>query len=110
MKENPDITNIAQPEYEGVKIDGQIPMDHAGKWETSIFWYLYPQLTYIDKFKFKSINMKLYKNQVCDFFKTDEEWLWDEDLRITASPQLGKKCVDEIVDNIIQQIKKVLKV
>ena len=36
---------IVQPEYEGVKIEGETPADHAGKWETSMFWHMYPELT-----------------------------------------------------------------
>ena len=41
--ENPEITVIARPEYEDVLVDGQVPGDHAGKWETSMFWHLYPE-------------------------------------------------------------------
>lgn len=43
-RENPDIRIIAHRECDGVEIDGEMPCDHAGKWETSMFMSMYPEL------------------------------------------------------------------
>jgi creatinine amidohydrolase len=105
MTENPDITIIAQPEYEGITIDNEVPADHAGKWETSIFWHLYPELTYIENFSKYTSTKKVYPTPPNDFYKEKEEWIWKEDLSQAASPQLGERCVDMISSCLAGKIK-----
>lgn len=109
MKENPDIKIIAMPEYEGVTIDGETPFDHAGKWETSMFFYLYPKLIRMDNFKKVTSKKCIYKDPPNDMFGEKEEWIWNEDLNITASPELGERCINAIVENIIKIIEGCLK-
>lgn len=106
--ENPEIKIIAQPEYEDVNIDGKVPADHAGKWETSMFWHLYPELTHMENFKMETSTKKLYENPPNDFYKEEEEWSWPDNLSITASKELGERCVEVIADSLVEKIQHVL--
>ena len=91
---------IAQPEYEGVRVDGEQPADHAGKWETSLFWHLYPELTHMDRFRPDAMQVPQYENPPHDHYGEQADWEWDEDLRETASPELGRRAVDAITDHL----------
>ena len=71
--EHPDVKVIAQPEYIGVTIDGMIPADHAGKWETSMFWNMYPELTHMEKFKMEPNKKKIYENAPWDYYQEPED-------------------------------------
>jgi len=85
---------IAEPEYvfaEDLGYHG----DHAAKWETSIFWYLYPSLIHIEKLP-KDISIKL-------------KGVWGEDPRIYASKEIGEKVVRIIVRRISEKIESLLK-
>jgi len=104
MRENPDIYIIAQPEYENITINGEIPADHAGKWETSIFWYLYPELTHISNFSMTTMKKQMYTNPPNDFYREEEEWHYIDDLSKTASRELGEKCVKTISDYVANRI------
>lgn len=108
MKENPEIKIIAQAEYEGVTVNGQIPADHAGKWETSMFWNMYPELTHMEKFKMEPNKKLIYENPLHDYYKEPEDWQWKDDLSITASRELGEQCIEIISDYLVKQIKKLL--
>jgi creatinine amidohydrolase len=108
MIEHPEIVILAQPEYEGVEINGESPQDHAGKYETSMFWYLYPELTRMDQFETVTSAKMLYPNAPHDYYKEEEEWIWQEDLRQTASPELGRQCVETITDHMVQTIRDAL--
>lgn len=110
MIEHSGIVIIAQPEYEGVEIDGESPQDHAGKYETSMFWYLYPELTRMDLFQLATSRKMLYPEPPHDYYKEEEDWIWQEDLNLVASPELGKVCVEKITDQIAQSIREVLQV
>lgn len=109
MKENPEITIIAQPEYEGVTVDGRVPADHAGIWETSLFWYFYPELTHMEKFKVVPERKKLYPNPPNDYYKEPEEWEWGEDIEKNSSRELGERCANIIADHIAGKIHEALK-
>lgn len=108
MRENPGIHILAMPEYEDIEIDGKQPADHADKWETSMFWYMYPELTKMGNFRMEPARKKLYDNPPNDFYKEPEEWHWGSDLSQTASRELGKKCIDAITDSLVQKIKALL--
>jgi creatinine amidohydrolase len=105
------LTVIAQPEYEGVEIDGQRPADHAGKWETSMFWHMYPRLTHMENFKPGKITIPHYESPPDFYYREKPDWEWREDLRKVASPQLGKRAVDVISDHlkdvILESLRKV---
>jgi len=106
-KENPDIRIIAQPEYEGVEVDGEVPADHAGKWETSLFWHYYPELTKMDQFKITQPVRKLYASPPNDYYKEGETWEW-QDLPKVASRELGDKAAGLITDHLSQLIVNAL--
>jgi len=108
MVEHPEITIIAQPEYEDVEIDGESPQDHAGKYETSMFWYLYPELTRMDRFELQTSRKMLYPHAPHDYYKEEEEWFWGEDLTQAASPELGERCVEVITSHIAETIQQAL--
>jgi creatinine amidohydrolase len=108
MIEHPEITIIAQPEYEDVEIDGESPQDHAGKYETSMFSYLYPELTRMDRFELQTSRKMLYSHPPHDYYKEEEEWVWGEDLTQAASPELGERCVEIITSHIAETIQQAL--
>jgi creatinine amidohydrolase len=108
--ENPEIKIIALPEYEDVTIDGEVPADHAGKWETSMFWHLYPELTHMENFRMETSTKKVYENPPHDYYKEEEEWSWDNDLSITASRELGKKCIEIISHSLAEKIHQALSI
>ena len=107
-EQNPGIQIIARPEYEGVLVDGVSPSDHAGKWETSMFWFLYPDKIRWETYKNRISGMKIYESPPHDVYQEKEEWIFREDLRETSSPELGKKAVDAISDKICDDIKQLL--
>ena len=109
MESNPKVQILAQPEYEGVTINEEMPADHAGKWETSMFWYLYPDKTRMDSFTTETSRKKIYSNPPNDYYKEEEEWVWKEDLSKVSSPELGKKAVEIITDNLKDRILGLLK-
>ncbi|MCL2485973.1 MAG: creatininase family protein [Oscillospiraceae bacterium] len=107
-KANPDIRIIARAEYEGALIDGQPPSDHAGKWETSMLWALYPGAVRWETYDTKINDMKVYENAPHDYYKESADWDFGEDLRETSSIELGRKAVDMISDVIADDIRKAL--
>lgn len=107
-REHDDITVIAGPEYEGITIDGEEPADHAGKWETSMFWYMWPELTHMEKFQIVPSPMQLYPNPPHNHSHEPAYREFDEDLTVAASPELGKRTVDAIVEHLAQEIRTAL--
>jgi len=106
---NPDVKVIARPEYEGVLVDGERPADHAGKWETSMFWSLYPDKIRWETYETKISGMKVYENAPLDYYKEGAVWEFKEDLRETSSVALGQKAVDAISDAIAAAIRAALR-
>lgn len=104
MAEHSGVTLIAKPEYEGVTINGEVPADHAGKWETSMFMYLYPELTHMENYQLDTPIRKIYDNPPHDWYKEKPTWTWKDDLSKSASKELGKQCVDTITDVISTEI------
>lgn len=104
MRENPDVRIIAQPEYEGVLVDGKVPADHAGIWETSMFWHFYPDLTHMEKFLETPEPMLKYENPPHDFYKENAEWNWDQDVLEGSSQELGARAVDIITDYLLGRV------
>ena len=108
MAANPEIKVIAQPEYEDVKVDGQTPADHAGKWETSMFWYFYPELVRMEKFTMNQPIVHQYPDPPENYYNEDPNWKWSEDLKAVSSPELGKKAVEIISSHIVERIRLAL--
>ena len=105
----PEVCVVAQPEYEGVNVNGETPADHAGKWETSMFWHMYPELTQIDKFKAEKIEVPTYPDPPQNYCHETPTWEWKEDLRKTASSELGQKAISLIVDHLVSVVKRKLR-
>jgi len=108
QRANPDVRIIAKPEYEGVTVDGKVPGDHAGKWETSMFWYLYPDKIRWETYDQKMDDMKIYFDAPYDVYRESANWDFGEDLRETSSVELGRKAVDAISDVIVADIRRAL--
>lgn len=106
---NPDVAVIARPEYEDVIVDGERPADHAGKWESSMFWSLCPDSIRWETYRTRMNDMKVYENAPLDYFHESAVWEFKEDLRETSSVALGKKAVDIISDRIAADIRAALK-
>jgi creatinine amidohydrolase len=106
---DPRVAVIAQPDYEGVTVDGEQPSDHAGKWETSMLWHLHPQLTHMDRFSMVPKKKRLYENPPHPHYNEQEEWKWKHDLRTAASPELGRRAVEAISDQLVRRIREQLR-
>lgn len=109
MIEHPDVTLIAKPEYEGVTVNGMVPGDHAGKFETSMFMYLRPELTHMENFQMDTPIRKIYEKPPLDWYKEEHEWTWHDDLSKAASVELGKQSVDAIIEVLSKEILDALK-
>ena len=105
---NPGIKVIARPEPEGVLVDGESPSDHAGKWETSMFWAMYPDKIRWETYDTIISDMKIYKNALHDYYQESASWDFGEDLRETSSVELGRKAIDAITDVIVKDIRLAL--
>lgn len=105
---NPEIELVAQPEYEGVEVDGETPADHAGKWETSLLWSLRPDLVRMEDFQMIPERKKLYPNPPNEFYHESEEWTWPDDLRRTASKERGDRALAVITTAIVERINEAL--
>ena len=105
---NPDIRIVARPENEGVLVDGKPFGDHAGKWETSMFWSLCPDRVRWEAYETKTNSMKIYENAPYDYYKEGADWDFGEDLRETSSAALGRKTIDAVSDAITSDILKAL--
>lgn len=105
---NPDVKIIARPEYEGVEVDGQTPADHAGKWETSMFWALYPDKIRWETYETRMDDMKIYNDAPLDYFHEPAVWEFSEDLRETSSVSLGRKAIDAITEAVVNEVKNAL--
>jgi len=106
-RENPEIFVIAQPEYEGVDVDGAIPADHAGIWETSMFWHLHPDLVRKDTIRQVPDKMKIYQQPPNDYYKESDTWEWHNDV-FSSNPELGNKAINNIAIHISGIIKEKL--
>ena len=74
------------------------------RWEASMFWYMYPELTHMENFKMNTNIKKLYDNPTQYFYREEEKWQWTDDLSITASPELGVRCLEVITDYLVEKI------
>lgn len=108
-RENPEIGVIAKAEYFGAKVGEEMPCDHAGKWETSLYMHLYPQ----DAARVRAdlckevAPMKIYPSPPNDYYKEDAQWFWVNDV-MSSSPALGKAGAEAIVDVSVREIRALL--
>lgn len=107
-QENPDLRVIAMPEYEGSEVDGIVPADHAGKWETSMFWHMYPELTRMESFREEPIPPLAYPNPPNDHYREGEKWVWGADVAGESSRGLGERAVGIVAETIAARIRSSL--
>jgi creatinine amidohydrolase len=72
---------LCEPELSG---EVEVGSDHAGKWETSLFWAMYPDLVRMDR---------------CPDPDTGQ-FLWCSKDALEASPELGRRLVEYIADKL----------
>lgn len=106
---HPAMRIIAQPEYEDVQIDGESPEDHAGLWETSLFWHLHPELTHMDKFNPFPKPSCRYDNPPNEYGRDPDNWRFGDPVLPRACPELGARAVDIISDHIAAKVGEALK-
>ena len=109
-RENPDIGVIAKAEYFGAKVGEEMPCDHAGMWETSMYMYLFPQDAGRVQADLRTdvAPMKIYPSPPNDYYKEDAQWVWANDV-MSSSISRGQEAVEAIVDVCVQEIKNILK-
>ncbi len=105
MEANPGVLVLARPEYEGVEVDGEAPADHAAKWETSMALYLFPGLCHMDQHRPGEETIAKYGEQHAQWPSEKKPWVWHQDLRTCASPELGKRAVEAIRDRIVSDLE-----
>ncbi len=105
---------IAQPEYEDVTdARGETPADHAGKWETSFMMLFRPDLVQMDEFRTGECAIERYEvgdTAGDEAFHEQQRrpWVWDEDLRETASPERGAAVLERIVERLAGLVDRAL--
>ena len=95
LRSNTVIFPIA--EYE-VTADKGYRGDHAAKWETSILWYLRPELVDINRLPKTEKILNVY-----------DHGIMGEDPRANASQELGKEIVTTIVNRLAETSLRLLK-
>ncbi len=106
-RENPDLTIIAHRECDGVTVDGEMPCDHAGLWETSMFMSMYPELAHMELLRDPPLEQKRYFNVPNDYYRESAEWKWSNDVR-AASEELGRRAVEAIAGHMAGEVLEAL--
>ena len=107
-QENPDIRIIAHRECDGVEIDGEMPCDHAGKWETSMFMSMYPELAHMELLRDPPLPQKLYPDAPLDFYRESADWVWETDVH-ASNPERGRRAVEAAAQNFAGEILAALR-
>jgi creatinine amidohydrolase len=106
MAGHPGVYVLARPEYEGVVVDGETPADHAGKWETSMALYHFPELVHMENHRPGEEPITRYGDEDARWPEEREPWVWAEDLRLTVSAELGGRAVAAIQDAIVAGVEE----
>lgn len=106
---HPHMRIIAQPEYEGVTVEGESPEDHAGVWETSMFWHLHPELTHMDRFDPFPKPQCFYDNPPNPNANDKRDWKFGDPVLPRACPELGAKAVEIIAEHLAGKLRAALK-
>ena len=98
---------IAQSEYEGTDFSGfPCEPDHADKYETSLMMVVRPDLVHMDRLEqsreFPCIYP--YRENVWDYHSPTGPCRWSPDLSTTASPGLGERVMQALLDHLTQMI------
>jgi len=70
---------------------------------------MYPELVRMEEFKGGKIEVKTYVDPPQNYCHENPLWVWKEDLRKTASPELGERAIDAIVDHLVTKVKEKIK-
>lgn len=108
MKENPDLRVIAHKECDGVILDGEMPGDHAGIWETSMFMSMYPHLAHMELLRDPPLEHKLYPDAPNDYYHESAIWEWPNDVK-AATPELGRRALEAVTDHMAGEVRQALK-
>ena len=106
-RENPGLTVIAHPECDGVTVDGEMPRDHAGLWETSMFMSMYPELAHKELLRDPPLEQKRYFNAPNDYYQESAVWEWSNNVW-EASQERGRRAVLTIVRHMAQEVREAL--
>jgi hypothetical protein len=71
-----------------------------------MFWRMYPKLVQMDKFRTGEIEVPTYSDPPQNYYRESPLWEWKEDLRRTASPELGERAIGLIVDHLAAAVKE----
>ena len=103
---HPEVLVLARPEFEGVRVDGQVPGDHAGKWETSVSLAHFPELVHMDRHAPGEEPIHRYSDAHAEWPEERVPWVWREDLRETSSRELGEVAVAAVQDSIVKAVRE----
>lgn len=105
-RENPGIRIIAQPEYEGILIDGVEPADHAKQWETSLMLYIDESKVRLDAFRNGYQEIIAYQNVPNNFYHEQSHWAPTQDLKHLASREKGKRVIQALYHKLSEKLEK----
>ena len=100
---------IAQPEYEGTDFSGfACQPDHADKYETSMMMAVRPELVHMEHLRPTLEIPSTYppRPNAWGFVSPKGTWTWSEDLGVTASPELGERVIQALLDHLSQRIEE----
>jgi creatinine amidohydrolase len=105
-EEHPEVRVLARAEYEGVDVDGNVPADHAGMWETSMGLALFPHLVQMDQHRPGEELIPHYGDDYSVWPQEQEPWVWRDDLREIADAGMGEKAVAAIRDSVVNAVEE----
>lgn len=106
-REDPSIRVIAHKECVGALVDGEVPSDHAGLWETSMFLSLYPELAHMELLTDPPLKQKRYENAPNDYYHESETWQWANDVW-QANAELGRRAIESATDYMAGEVRAAL--
>jgi creatinine amidohydrolase/Fe(II)-dependent formamide hydrolase-like protein len=106
--EHPDVRVLALPEYEDVLVDGEVPADHAKRWETSLMKAIAPDSVRLEAYRTGEQPIDVYPQVPNDYYKEDARWSPRIDLGALDLEALGKKALDAIADHLAARIRALL--
>ena len=100
---------IAQPEYEGTDLSGfPCQADHGDKYETSLMMVARPDLVHMEHLRpqLEIPYVYPYRGNPWGFHSPQGTWTWSEDLATTASPELGERVMNALLDHLSRKIEE----
>lgn len=107
MQERPGMAVIAQAEYEGVEIDGRVPGDHAGIFETSLMQAFDPDRVDMANLMNPPHPPQQYPNPPQYYYAEPAEWKWPPDVT-QASAELGERALAAMIAHLKAQVEAAL--